>query len=532
MNLMKAQKIFFLLTAVVFAVNCYSQNNRYIITDFGAKADGITNNAASIQKAIDAAANNGGGIVVIPPGNFVSGAIELKSNINLYLEAGARIAGSVNMADYNSRIALAVIVAKNCENISITGYGEIDGRAPELVANLFEKLQNGSLTDPQWKFKRPAETSRPMILRIINCKNVAVKNITLKNSAGWVQDYRGCSNLVIDSLKVQSTAYWNNDGIDVTDCKKVKISNCFVNSGDDGICLKSEDSASYCEDVVVENCKIRASANAFKLGTASCGGFRDIRVSGLEIYDTYRSAVAIECVDGGKIEDINIRNISAKNTGNAIFIRLGQRSGAVPGQIENVKISDLTAEIPLRKPDLGYPFEGPPDYLRYRYNVSSKNRPAMGYPFVGQPIFPYNLIPSSIVGIPGANIKNITLEDIKIDFYGASDKKVAYIGPDSLQKVPEKTDDYPEFSMFGELPAWAFYVRHAEGIKMKDVKVSYREFDFRPAMVFDDARDIELCDVNIASGSEIPIVLFNNTKSKEIKNLKLPVNGKNAILDK
>jgi len=103
---------------------------------------------------------------------------------------------------------------------------------------------------------------------------------------------------------------------------------------------------------------------------------------------------------------------------------------------------------------------------------------------------------------------------------------------DSLHKVPEKAADYPEFSMFGELPAWGFYVRHAEGVKMKNVKLSYKEFDFRPAIVFDDVKDIELDKINILSGEELPVIFLHNSTKKIFNEINTPVKNDKAIIEK
>lgn len=517
-----------LLLLFVSVVVC--QKKEYLITTFGAKADGVTNNAAAIQKAIDDAGTNGGGKVIIPPGNFATGTIFLKSNVEFHLEPGSRLLGSIKRIDYNNSIALALITAKDQKNISITGQGVIDGQAPELIKDIFLMLEKGTLNDSQWKFKRPTESTRPMIIYLIGCENVSLSGVTVKNSASWVQNYYKCTNLTIDNIKVESTAYWNNDGIDISDCKHVKVTNCFVNAADDGICLKSEDAKDFCDDIYISDCTIRSSASAFKIGTASQGGFKNVIVRNLNIYDTYRSAIAIESVDGGILENIDIKNVTAKNTGNAIFIRLGHRNqnGEV-GKLKGVRIADVKVEVPLRKPDLGYPFEGPPDHLRGLYVKSLKERPLLGYPFIGQPNYPNNLIPSSIVGLPGSYVEDVTLENVEIIFEGFGKKEVACIPLDSLNMVPEKESDYPEFSMFGELPAWGLYVRHAAGIKMKNVKLSYKELDFRPALVFDDVKDIELDEVNVSTGKELPIILFNKVERKLLRNLKLPFNVEQAV---
>jgi parallel beta-helix repeat protein len=521
---------FFLLlfSLLIFFANASAKD--YSIKSFGAKADGVTNNAAFIQKAIDKASGNGGGRVIIPAGNFASGTIVLKSGVELYLELGARLLGSVKRSDYSDNIALALIAAKDQKNISITGEGTIDGQAPELIKDLFKMLKDGTVKDPQWEFKRPTEASRPKLIELINCTNVNVKDVSVKNAANWVQNYVKCTGLNIINIKVESTTYWNNDGIDITDSKNVLVENCNVNASDDGICLKSEDSNDFCDNITIKDCTVRSSASAFKMGTASKGGFKNIIVRNLTVYDTYRSAAAIEMVDGGVLENINIEKVTAKNTGNAIFIRLGHRNtdGKV-GVLKGVRIVDLKAEIPLRKPDLGYPFEGPPDYLRYRYQQSVNKRPNIGYPFVGQPVYPYNLLPSSIVGVPGYYIEDVYLENIEIIFDGGGSRSVANIPLDELSKVPEKEDNYPEFSMFGELPAWGFYVRHASGIKMKNITLKFNEDDYRSALVFDDAKQIDLNGVNILTAKELPIILFNKVENKSIRNIKFPSGSEGNI---
>jgi len=524
------KSILFIILSFILAANLSGQKKEYFITSYGARADGLTNNAVAIQKTIDEASREGGGKVIIPPGNFATGVIFLKSNIELHIELGARLLGSVKRTDYDNPVALALIVAKDQKNISISGEGIIDGQAPDLLKDIFLMLQAGTLKDSQWEFKRPTEFCRPHLIRFINCDHVSITDINLKNSSCWVQIIDRCSNVVINHIKVESTSYWNNDGIDISDCKNVKIINCFVNAADDGICLKSEFPGDCCDNIYIADCTIRSSASALKMGTASKGGFKNITIRNLTIYDTYRSAIAIESVDGGIVENIDIEKIRAKNTGNAIFLRLGHRNidGAV-GELRRIRIADVKAEIPLRKPDLGYPFEGPPDYLRYRYQKSLKERPNLGYPFIGQPVYPYNLIPSSIVGLPGHPVKDVTLENIEIIFDGAGKREIAHIDLDSLSKVPEKDDDYPEFSMFGELPSWGFYVRHVEGIKMHNLKVIYKEEDFRPALVFDDVKDIDLNNVQIPTGKEMPVILFNKTGEKLLKNLQLPVPANEAI---
>lgn len=154
---------------------------------------------------------------------------------------------------------------------------------------------------------RPEERNRPKILQFFKCKNIKISRISLKNGLCWIQDYRNSTNIAIDSIKVESNTFWNNDGIDLVDSKNIRLTNSFFNSDDDGICLKSSDRNSRCENIYISNCTVRSSA--IKFGTASVGGFKNIYIGDINIYDTYRSAVAIECLDGGTLENVAIKNI-------------------------------------------------------------------------------------------------------------------------------------------------------------------------------------------------------------------------------
>ncbi len=513
---------------VILVTGCSKQKGE-VITSFGAKADGITNNTAAIQRAIDKVSAAGGGQVSVPPGIFMTGTLFLKSGVDLHLEQGACLLGTNNVSDYISTgTRPALIFAKDQKNISISGPGIIDGQGQELMLDIFKKLRSGELKqDSLWLLKRP-EVGRALVLLFYSCTDVSVTGVTLKNASNWVQDYKECTDVKIDRITVQSTAYWNNDGLDVTDSRNVKITNCFINSTDDGICLKSEKPGSACENVLVDSCTVRSSANGFKLGTANAGGFRNITVRNLTVFDTYRSAIAIESVDGGFCDNIDIQNVVAKNTGNAIFIRRGHRNktGEV-GTLRGVYIANLKADIPLYKPDQGYPIEGPPDHLKPGVDKMPV-RPSH-FHIYGHPFLPYNLVPSSIVGIPGYPVQDVTLENIEITYGGRASKEIACIPLKAITSVDENIAGYPEFSMFGELPAWGFYLRHAENIKMKNVKVNYREADFRPAIVADDVKKLVMNNIEIPEAIEMPIILFNNTTDIQLENLKIPASEEKGI---
>ena len=308
----------------------------------------------------------------------------------------------------------------------------------------------------------------------------------LMNSACWGVTFDLCSGLSIDQVSMTNRAYWNNDGFDITDCRRVKITRCNVNSADDGICLKSYHPDACNDSIYIADCDVRSSASAIKLGTASWGGFKNITIDNIRVFDTFRSAIAIESVDGGNIENICVSRITAKNTGNALFIRLGHRAGERAGTIKNVFIKDMNIEVPFDRPDINYDLRGP------------------------EVDFFHNPFPSSIVGIPGHYIEGVHLENIEITYPGRATKGMAYIPLSRLKQVPEQIDKYPEFSMFGELPSWGFYIRHAKDITLKNVRLKLADSDYRPAIILDDVRGEQMEQVSFPSDKREQIVRVNN----------------------
>ncbi len=474
--------------------------NDYNIIDFGAIGDGVTLNTIHIQAAIDQAHKDGGGRVVVPEGRFVTGSIILKSNVEFHVTKNAVILGTTNPVHYKKfRWWKALVLANGQQNVSLTGHGEINGQGRKLSLHIDSLFYAGKVDSVDYNFveMRPKERLRPQLVEFGDCKNVIVKNVLLKDAACWVQTYDRCDGLVIDSVRVVSDAYWNNDGMDISDCKNVRVTNCDIDSADDGICLKSHSYDHFCDSIYIANCKVRSSASAVKFGTMSRGGFKNVTIEKIKVYDTFRSAIAIESVDGGFLENIVVNDIHAVNTGNAVFIRLGNRKrkkteGA--GTLKNILIKNLKVEIAFERPDYAYDIRGPE-----------------------LPFF-HNTFPSSITGIPGHPVENVRLENIEIIYPGRGNKGLAYAPLSRLDDIPEEEDKYPEFSMFGELPAWGFYVRHAEGITFKDVKLSIKSSDYRPAFVFDDVKNIDIETLKIEGDVKAKQIILYKTRDEKIEN--------------
>lgn len=503
----------------------YAVAQEFNVQYYGAKGDGVHLNTAAIQRAIDLAGKCGGKVIV-PAGTFVTGTLVLRSDVQLVLEEGAILQGSTLRKDYGTTEHLALLYAKNIKQFSISGKGTIDGKGRELVQDIYRQLEAGTITDPDWKTKRPNEKSRVSLFYFEACTGITVKDLTLKDASTWVTHYENCRDITIDNINLESLAYWNNDGIDLVDCRNVRITNSRINSADDGICLKSTDPARYCDSVYVENCFIRSSANAFKLGTSSVGGFKNITVRNLKVKDTYRCAVALEAVDGGFLENIDIRGVEGTNTGGAIFIKLGHRNkNERYSTVRNIHISDVQVDVPVGKPDLGFETEGP--LLRYPPGttpspgkISSISPWNYSYPDSTAIIYRHNVFPSSISGLPGHHVENVSLENITIRYAGGGDTSVNFMPVDSLHIITEAASAYPEFSMFGELPAWGIYVRHVNGLSMKNIQLINQKKDYRvPVVVYESAR-LVLENITMESPAPLQRIVVDKTARVQKKKLK------------
>lgn len=437
------------------------------IRDFHADPDGRALCTKGIQAAVDKCGAAGGGTVYVPPGTYLSGTIELRDRVDLHLEAGATILGSSNKDDYPVRPSKtasrtnrynlrSLILAEDLESVSITGRGTLDG--------------NGSF------FKdRRHDGERPLILRMNNCRDVLVENITMQNSGFWNQHYLLCERVKVRGIRVWNHATYNVDAIDIDSCRNFVVSDCFFDSDDDAVCLKGTLDRP-CEQVVITNCTISSHCNAIKMGTDSSGGFKDITISNCSIvsprgsqviYGLQRgiSGISLELVDGGAMERIAISNITIDGVEVPIFVRLGARgSGMFPTEAEAQAGHSV-------------------GHIR---DVSLSNIIATGAGKTG----------CSIVGIPGHEVENISLSNVTIRSEGGGERAWADV------EVQEFHDKYPEATMFGKLPAHGLYCRHVNGLRLSDVRIETDRPDKRHALVLDDVQEATIDGLACAQSSE------------------------------
>ncbi|HKV38316.1 MAG TPA: glycoside hydrolase family 28 protein, partial [Blastocatellia bacterium] len=452
----------------------------YQVLAFGAKGDGKTLDSPAVNKAIEAAASAGGGTVFFPAGTYLCLSIHLKSNIALYLDRGCTIIAADSSSDGDrydppeqnqwdmyqdfghSHFHNSLIWGEQLEDVSILGPGGIWGRGLSSSDHVPEGGGNKSIS-----------------LKL--CRNVLIRDLTILHGGHFGILATGVDLLTIDNLKIDT----NRDGIDIDCCRNVRVSNCGINSPiDDGLCLKSSYPLGFpraTENVTITNCQVSGydegtfldgtykrerkgqhytPTGRIKFGTESNGGFKNITISNC-VFD-YCRGLALETVDGGLLEDVVISNITMRDVTSApIFLRLGNRARGPKettpvGRLRRILISNVIV-----------------------YNADARWS-------------------SIISGIPGHEIEDVRLSNIHIYYPGGGTAAQAALEP------PEKETAYPEPTMFGETPAYGFFIRHVKGLEMSDVEVSCAKPDLRPAFVLQDVTGADFQHVRSEASSGVP----------------------------
>jgi polygalacturonase len=476
----------------------------------GAAGDGKSLDTQPINKTIDECYAAGGGVVYLPPGIYLSGTVELKSNVTLRLEAGAILLGSTNIADYKDYPGTAfsdrqgytsgrhLIFARDARNVGIKGPGRIDGQGPSFWKGGLQPAGSPSprieIAGCKWSgagISPCAVLGRPSpMIELVGCKGVRIEDVRLENPAGYTLRPVNCEDVFIRGIVIQGPVYGpNTDGIDPTGSHNVFISDCLIQSGDDAICIKSENpygEARITRNVTITNCMLTCCCNGLKLGTPSWGGFENITFSNSVIFNDPVAAnqriiagIALEMVDGGKFEGVVISNIRMQNVRTPIFIRRGNRNS---------------------RPD------GTPGTMR---GIRIDNVHATGAIFT-----------SSVTGLPGFDVEDVTLSNIHIETDEGG--QAAWVEP----VIPEFPKAYPEASMHGNLPAYGFYCRHVNGLRMRGIEFGVAREEQRPAIVCDDVVRLDIDGLRPATvGGSQPAVKLIQTRMALLRGCVAPAGG-------
>ncbi len=388
LKLLSMKKHMLFLFAMALMAGCIThRGDRYDITDYGAMAGEGHMNTIAINKAVNACNQGGGGTVVIPPGIFYSGTIILKSNVELFLEHGAVLTGSENMADYDTINAVGgLIYANNTRNIAITGTGTINGNGTHFhipgKMHIAGDLQRKYIRQGDSYLREGATFSdgpiayehRPgMMVVIMNSENVRINNITLRDSPEWTFRIGDCDNVNVRGITILNNLLMpNSDGIHCTDSRNVIISDCDIRAGDDAIIVTGFSSdinvhglaeerteaqrfgnkTGYAENVTVTNCALQSRSSGIRIGYGE-HPIRNLVFSNIVIYDSNRG-IGIFARDTASIENVLFSGIIIRNrlhsghwwgNGEPIHVSsITRTAGKIAGKIRNIRFSNIIAE--------------------------------------------------------------------------------------------------------------------------------------------------------------------------------------------
>lgn len=306
-------KIYTLFLLVLFtAFQAFAQQKIYNIKDYGAVGDGKTNDAKAIQKAIDDCSKAGGGRVLVPGGaTYLAGPFKFKSFVDFHVETGAKILASPDESIYkesafrsNKGEGTIWIGGEHIQQVSITGNGIIDGNGISFMGEELDDsyvLKPFSIVDP-----------RPHLLTFIDGKKINIDGVTFQNSAYWTVHLVGCNDVAISNITLlNSIKIRNSDGIDIDHCKNVRITNCYIESGDDCICLKNRreyEEYGACENIVISNCTMTSSSCAIKIGSENMDRISHVLINNCNIRNSNRG-VGIQNRDEGTVSDVIFSNL-------------------------------------------------------------------------------------------------------------------------------------------------------------------------------------------------------------------------------
>jgi polygalacturonase len=485
--------------AVPASSSAASSGEAFHVRAFGASGDGKTLDTEAVNKAIESATAAGGGTVCFSAGAYLCHSIHLKSNVALFLGPGATILAADSPADAagydppepnafdkyqdfgHSHWHNSLIWGEEINNISILGPGLIWGKGLSRGAGdtaLMAGVGNKSIS-------------------LKNCHNITLRDFSVLHGGHFAILATGVDNLTIDNLKIDT----NRDAIDIDCCRNVRVSNCSVNSPwDDAICLKNSYGLGFArptDHVTITNCYVTggyeegtmldATYKRFplaqkvprngriKFGTESNGGFRNITISNCVLEDC--RGIALESVDGALLEDVSITNIAMRDISDVpFFLRLGSRmrgpEGTPVGKLRRIILSEVIVS-----------------------NCASRQA-------------------AIITGIPGHYIEDLNLSNIHVLHQGGGTEEDAKIQPPELENV------YPEPNRFGPMPVHGFFIRHVNGIEMRDVEVKCMKEDLRPAFLLDDVKAAHFTRIKAAREPAVSIFVLKNVEDFRIRDSK------------
>lgn len=449
----------------------------YNVLDFGAQSSIQLDSTEAFHRAIAACAQAGGGYVDVPAGQYVCGTIQLESYVYLRLHPGSVILGSEHIEDYSGTLrgcawtstaelltqnqtvnpCRALIVADRKTHCGIVGHGTIDGRRSAKLGYTDEK-------------------GRPCLVVFSECSYATIQNVTLTNSGFFTFYGLNCSDMLIDGVTIRTADCANGDGLDFDGGKRIVISNCNIDAGDDAIGLKALTPDEPCEDFTITNCILKSKHwAAIRLGPESAGDMRRILVQGCCMYDS-GDGFKVQLTQDAVIEDLIFSNITMTDVLRPIFFTMNRYNMSAHakeirphiGRFRRVKLSHITATM---RPSSHFD-----DFSIHAGNYIS--------------------------ALPEAAIEDVTLEDVHLIAPGGGTQTEA-------QRTYGHGDMYDFWGMYpehlrnmGNYPGAVLYVRNAQHIKLYNCTFEAATPDARAAIAAECVDHLTLwgCDTRGCDG--------------------------------
>jgi polygalacturonase len=339
------------LACLLLTASCLS-GATYNVRDYGAAGDGRQKDTGAFTKAVGAASKAGGGTVVVPPGKYLTGAIELRSHITLEVQSGAMLLGSPDVADYplrrspwdNQREEISsLIYAENAEDVTIRGRGTIDGQGHYWWRRMGWpsrlKVPRDQRTPEELAQLALLANGRPQLIRLVGCKLVAVEGLHLINSPSWTIHPLMCEFVTVDGVTIENPVPSpNTDGINPQSCRNVQIMNSRIDVGDDCVTLKSgineigRKAGRPDENITITNCVMLKGHGAVTIGSEMSGGVRNVVVSNCIFQGTdVGIRVKSQRGRGGVVEGFNVANVVMQDVKSAFTITTFYQGSDKPG---------------------------------------------------------------------------------------------------------------------------------------------------------------------------------------------------------
>lgn len=456
----------------------------YNIQDFGAKGDGATLNTKSIQAAIDKCAAEQGGTVLIPGGDFLSGTLELKSNVTLHIAAGGKLLGSTKREDYTAGKGvppgngnIVFLFAVNAHHLSIEGKGTIDGNGLAFYNGKGDNTgpgQNGV----------GGNFDRPHLGIFYQCENLRMDDVFCTASAYHCFRILSCKHVHIDGIRIYNRVNRNNDGFHFNNSEYVHIINCDVQCQDDACALFGSN-----KFVTISNCSFSTRWSIFRFGG---GESQNITVTNCLIYDTYGCPIKISA-GNARIENLTFSNIIMRNVTGPIGIGFSGPSQNNSNNntqtttkpfIRNVAFNGIRATVaskPIDHPDIHFGVT-----IREGEKNSCITLNAMGEYY----------------------LENISFTDVHVTYAGGGTAEQA------AKEVPKVAAEY--FGVWDPLPggppAYGLYARNVKGLTLQNVRFGYEQADARPAIILDNVEDASINGLSVMGSAGNEVMRLINSK--------------------